>query len=230
MAELQNRQAELHQTLLRISGAIQVLEEISKSDGSGAGRIARITAVLNVIDYRSMIASVADPPITPSVDHLACAGTGWQVQPAAACNSAPRPTRVRRRSNAAAAEPRPSIPATRADRAVVSADAIMLTHLESLLADAIHLALPTNPRPITGPMQPPSARRCAAAQHRRNPPAPEAQIRADDGHGKPRPRRPPSPPDPDRGRSKRSSGFSRTGHRQGHHRNRADPGAPRPPR
>jgi uncharacterized coiled-coil protein SlyX len=33
MAELQNRQAELHQTLLRISGAIQVLEEISKSDG-----------------------------------------------------------------------------------------------------------------------------------------------------------------------------------------------------
>ncbi len=28
MAELQNRQAELHQTLLRISGAIQVLEEM----------------------------------------------------------------------------------------------------------------------------------------------------------------------------------------------------------
>lgn len=31
MAELQNRQADLHQTLLRISGAIQVLEEISQS-------------------------------------------------------------------------------------------------------------------------------------------------------------------------------------------------------
>ena len=28
MAELQSRQAELHQTLLRISGAIQVLEEM----------------------------------------------------------------------------------------------------------------------------------------------------------------------------------------------------------
>lgn len=28
LAELQNRQAELHQTLLRISGAIQVLEEM----------------------------------------------------------------------------------------------------------------------------------------------------------------------------------------------------------
>ena len=28
MAELQNRQAELHQTLLRISGAIQVREEM----------------------------------------------------------------------------------------------------------------------------------------------------------------------------------------------------------
>jgi len=28
MAELQNRQAELHQTLLRISGAIQVLDEM----------------------------------------------------------------------------------------------------------------------------------------------------------------------------------------------------------
>ncbi|RDE52160.1 MAG: hypothetical protein DVS81_02715 [Candidatus Accumulibacter meliphilus] len=32
MTELQNRQAELHQTLLRISGAIQVLEELSKCD------------------------------------------------------------------------------------------------------------------------------------------------------------------------------------------------------
>lgn len=32
----------------------------------------------------------------------------------------------------------------------------MLNHLENLLADAIHLALPTNPRPTTGPMQPPS--------------------------------------------------------------------------
>lgn len=31
MAELQNRQADLHQTLLRISGAIQVLEEMSQS-------------------------------------------------------------------------------------------------------------------------------------------------------------------------------------------------------
>ena len=28
MAELQNKQADLHQTLLRISGAIQVLEEL----------------------------------------------------------------------------------------------------------------------------------------------------------------------------------------------------------
>jgi hypothetical protein len=32
MAELQNKQAELHQTLLRISGAIQVLEELSQGD------------------------------------------------------------------------------------------------------------------------------------------------------------------------------------------------------
>jgi len=32
MAELQNKQAELHQTLLRISGAIQVLEELSQDD------------------------------------------------------------------------------------------------------------------------------------------------------------------------------------------------------
>jgi len=32
MAELQNRQADLHQTLLRISGAIQVLEEMLKAD------------------------------------------------------------------------------------------------------------------------------------------------------------------------------------------------------
>jgi uncharacterized coiled-coil protein SlyX len=31
MAELQNRQSELHQTLLRISGAIQVLEEMLPS-------------------------------------------------------------------------------------------------------------------------------------------------------------------------------------------------------
>jgi len=80
---------------------------------------------------------------------------GWQVQPAAACPGTATDA-LRRRSNAAAAEPRPSIPGTRADRAVVSADAIMLNHLESLLADAIHLALPTNPRPITGPMQAPS--------------------------------------------------------------------------
>jgi hypothetical protein len=62
-----------------------------------------------------------------------------------------------RRSNTAAAEPQPSIPATRADRAVANTDAIMLTHLENVLADAIHLALPTNQRPMTGPMQPPSA-------------------------------------------------------------------------
>jgi uncharacterized coiled-coil protein SlyX len=34
MSELQGRQAELHQTLLRISGAIQVLEELSKSEAS----------------------------------------------------------------------------------------------------------------------------------------------------------------------------------------------------
>ena len=34
MAELQNKQAELHQTLLRISGAIQVLEELSQGDES----------------------------------------------------------------------------------------------------------------------------------------------------------------------------------------------------
>lgn len=34
MAELQNKQAELHQTLLRISGAIQVLEELSRDDES----------------------------------------------------------------------------------------------------------------------------------------------------------------------------------------------------
>ncbi|RDE52159.1 MAG: hypothetical protein DVS81_02710 [Candidatus Accumulibacter meliphilus] len=32
----------------------------------------------------------------------------------------------------------------------------MLNHLENLLADAVHLALPANPRPTTGPMQPPS--------------------------------------------------------------------------
>ena len=32
MAELQNKQAELHQTLLRISGAIQVLEELPQGD------------------------------------------------------------------------------------------------------------------------------------------------------------------------------------------------------
>lgn len=32
MAELQSRQADLHQTLLRISGAIQVLEELSKGE------------------------------------------------------------------------------------------------------------------------------------------------------------------------------------------------------
>lgn len=32
----------------------------------------------------------------------------------------------------------------------------MLNNLENLLADAIHLALPANPRPTTGPVQPPS--------------------------------------------------------------------------
>lgn len=33
LAELEGRQAEVHQTLLRISGAIQVLEELLAGDG-----------------------------------------------------------------------------------------------------------------------------------------------------------------------------------------------------
>ncbi len=37
MAELQNRQAELHQTLLRINGAIQVLEEMLRGDAQPVG-------------------------------------------------------------------------------------------------------------------------------------------------------------------------------------------------
>jgi chromosome segregation ATPase len=37
MAELQNRQAELHQTLLRISGAIQVLEELLPAGAAARG-------------------------------------------------------------------------------------------------------------------------------------------------------------------------------------------------
>jgi len=36
MAELQNKQADLHQTLLRISGAIQILEELLGSEGQAA--------------------------------------------------------------------------------------------------------------------------------------------------------------------------------------------------
>lgn len=40
MSELQGRQAELHQTLLRISGAIQVLEEMSKGEEPVSARSA----------------------------------------------------------------------------------------------------------------------------------------------------------------------------------------------
>jgi predicted nucleic acid-binding Zn-ribbon protein len=36
LAELENRQADLRQTLLRISGAIQVLEEVLQSEVRGA--------------------------------------------------------------------------------------------------------------------------------------------------------------------------------------------------
>jgi uncharacterized coiled-coil protein SlyX len=36
LAELENRQAELRQTLLRISGAIQVLEEVLQPEAGGA--------------------------------------------------------------------------------------------------------------------------------------------------------------------------------------------------
>lgn len=36
LADLEKRQAELHQTLLRISGAIQVLEELLSSGKNGA--------------------------------------------------------------------------------------------------------------------------------------------------------------------------------------------------
>ena len=37
MAELQNRQADLHQTLMRISGAIQVLEELLQAGTATSG-------------------------------------------------------------------------------------------------------------------------------------------------------------------------------------------------
>lgn len=41
MTELHNKQAELHQTLLRMSGAIQVLEEMLENQESGTPDLSR---------------------------------------------------------------------------------------------------------------------------------------------------------------------------------------------
>jgi len=45
MKSLEQRQAELHDTLLRISGAIQVLEELLAQDTGGNGSVSPVEAV-----------------------------------------------------------------------------------------------------------------------------------------------------------------------------------------